>query len=86
LRRPAPRLDDPRLERLVAAGTLTPATVQAPPAPPGDGLPLARLLALSSRQKAKYSPGIDVMQLASFLDRPTASAAIRAYRDALADG
>jgi hypothetical protein len=37
--------DDPRLARLVAAGTLTMATVQAPPAPPGGGLPLADLLA-----------------------------------------
>jgi hypothetical protein len=40
-----PRLADPRLDRLVAAGKLTPATAQAPPAPPGDGLPLTRLLA-----------------------------------------
>jgi hypothetical protein len=28
-------------------------------------------------------PGIDLEQLASFLDRPTASAAIREYRAAL---
>lgn len=28
-------------------------------------------------------PGIDLEQLASFLDRPTASAAIREYREAL---
>lgn len=39
-----PRVDDPRLARLVASGTLTPATEQMPPEPPGDGLPLARLL------------------------------------------
>jgi hypothetical protein len=40
----APRLADPRLARLAATGKLAPAKAQAPPAPPGDGLPLARLL------------------------------------------
>jgi hypothetical protein len=40
----APRPEDPRLARLVAAGRLTLATVKAPPDPPGGGLPLAELL------------------------------------------
>jgi len=35
------------------------------------------------RAASEALPGIDLEQLASFLDQPTASAAIRAYRAAL---
>lgn len=34
-------------------------------------------------ERSEALPGIDLAQLASFLDHPTTSAAIRAYRDAL---
>lgn len=36
-------------------------------------------------QRSEVLPGIDLHQLASFLDQPTASAAIRAYQAALTD-